>query len=205
MHYSQANTLTSVNLISGFLALLFAPTNSALATALILLAAILDVIDGLVARAAGDDHAFGARLDSLADLLCFCVVPAFTIYSSAWSELSVSAAIVGTMVVLTGAWRLARFPLVSEPEYFVGLPTPLSGVLIMALVWWAPGLVALTCALVLCGLGVTTLRFPTVFVVVRRVRYARRGCATRQPPEGAGQAVTDRRSESQVTGTSPPI
>jgi CDP-diacylglycerol---serine O-phosphatidyltransferase len=199
-----ANMITSISLIAGFAALLLVRTNSALATALLLVAAILDVLDGSLARSAGGDQTFGARLDSLADLLCFCVVPAFTIYSSAPPGLSASASIVGAVVVVSGAWRLARFPLVTEPDYFVGLPTPLSGVVIMAVMLWAPGLVALVCALVLCGLGVTTLRFPSVFTAVGSIRHAARRCSTTLPPEPAGNATTHGRPESHATGTSPP-
>jgi phosphatidylserine synthase len=99
MRRAVANTLTSLNLIAGFAALLLTSINPGLATALVVVAAILDVLDGALARTVGGDHTFGAQLDSLADLECFCVVPAFTIYVSRrpgfrrrrrWSEQSFS-------------------------------------------------------------------------------------------------------------------
>ncbi|HKP90822.1 MAG TPA: CDP-alcohol phosphatidyltransferase family protein [Thermoleophilaceae bacterium] len=165
-----ANAVTSAGLVAGFVALLFVRTKPALAAGLVLLAAILDVVDGVVARRRGGGGAFGARLDSLSDVLCFCAVPAFAVCQRVPSELSVPAAAVGAIVVLSGAWRLARFPLLNEEAYFVGVPTPTSGVLIMVLAWLAPGPVVLAGALVLGGLGLTTIRVPTVFTVGARAR-----------------------------------
>jgi phosphatidylserine synthase len=54
-------------------------------------------------------------------------------------------------VVVAGAWRLSRFPLVQEQGHFVGLPTPAAGVTIMLLVLATPSVAALVGAGVLSG------------------------------------------------------
>ena len=133
-HLTPANMVTSVSLTIGFLALLLAPRSVALVTVIVLLAAILDGIDGTLARRRGGDRTFGAQLDSMADLLCFCVVPAFAMHHAWPGGAWVPAVLAGCGFVLAGAWRLARFPLVQQQDRFVGLPTPAAGTLLMLLV-----------------------------------------------------------------------
>ncbi len=175
-----ANLVTSLSLAVGFLALVATPTQALLATVLVLLAALLDGVDGALARRAGGDRTFGAQLDSLADLLCFCVVPAFALHHVAPSSLAVLWVLGGCCVVLAGAWRLSRFPLVQEQGHFVGLPTPASGVLLMALALWAHPGVALAGALVLSALMVSSVRFPTVLAAAASVRPGDRAHALRR-------------------------
>jgi phosphatidylserine synthase len=88
-HVRPANVVTSLSICAGFLALVATSSQLALATALVLLAALLDVVDGALARRAGGDRTFGAQLDSLADLLCFCVVPALALHHASSSQLPV--------------------------------------------------------------------------------------------------------------------
>ena len=157
-----ANVVTSVSLSAGVVALLLDPAQVALASALVVLAGVLDGVDGALARRRGGDHTFGAQLDSLTDLLCFCVVPAVVLARSAGPGSPSLATAVAVVFVLSGAWRLARFPLVQEQAFFVGLPTPAAGVSAMLLALWTPSYVALVGALVLAGLMVSSLRVPTV-------------------------------------------
>ncbi len=173
-HVGPANLVTSVSLVAGFLALLLVPVRPGAALVLVLTAAVLDGVDGALARRSGKDHTFGAQLDSLADLLCFCVVPAFALYQLAPAQLAPLAAAAGSGVVLAGSWRLSRFPLVQEHGHFVGLPTPASGCLVLPLALWAPPVPALVGAVALSALMASSVRFPTVPVVAARVRRSRR-------------------------------
>ncbi len=179
-HVRPANLVTSVSLTLGFLALLVVPHRVGLATTLVLLAAGLDGLDGALARRSGGDHTFGAQLDSLADLVCFCVVPAFTLHHAVVSGPSAPAVLAPCAVVVAGAWRLARFPLVQQQGHFVGLPTPVAGGLIMLLVLWAPVVVALLGAVVLSALMVSSIRFPTVLAAATTVRPGHRAHALRR-------------------------
>lgn len=165
-HLVPANLVTSTSLAAGVLALLLDPSQVGLATALVVLAAGLDVVDGALARRRGGDHVFGAQLDSLTDLLCFCVVPAVVLHRSAGAAAPVLGRALAVTFVVAGAWRLARFPTVKQERCFVGLPTPAAGGAVMLLVLWAPSGVALAGAVVLAALMVSTVRVPTVLATV---------------------------------------
>jgi len=190
-----ANVVTSISLSAGVVALLLDPAQVGLASALVALAGALDGVDGALARRRGGDHVFGAQLDSLADLVCFCVVPAVVLARSAGAASPSIATIVAVTFVLAGAWRLARFPLVKEQACFVGLPTPAAGVSAMLLVLWAPPSVALLGALVLAGLMVSSLRVPTV----RAAASMRPG---RSDPDRQGRIQSLRRSRVRLVGRS---
>jgi CDP-diacylglycerol---serine O-phosphatidyltransferase len=179
-HVRPANLVTSVSICAGFLALVATSSRLALATALILLAALLDVVDGALARRAGGDHTFGAQLDSLADLLCFCVAPALALHHASSAQPPVTGVLAGSSVILAGAWRLSRFPLVQEQGHFVGLPTPAAGVTIMLLVLGTPPGAALVGAVVLSALMVSSIRFPSVLAAAASVRPGDRAHALRR-------------------------
>lgn len=179
------NLVTSGSLSAGFLALLVAASNVGLATVLVLLAALLDWVDGALARRSACDHTFGSELDSLADLVCFGVVPAYTLYRVLLGELGVIGLLGCLAFLLAGAWRLARFPLVQRTEHFVGLPIPAAGILTMLLAMWCPEAVpALLAAAVLSALMVSTVPFPTVGALARGVIPDR---SATQRPRPAGR------------------
>lgn len=159
-HITPPNLVTSASIAAGFIAMLVAPTHLALATVLVLLAALFDGVDGALARRAGGDRTFGAQLDSLADLLCFCVAPAFILYQAL--DAPVLGAVTSVVFVLAGAWRLARFPLVKQQGHFIGLPTPAAGGVLMLLILWTPVWMAVSSAMVLSALMVSALRCPMV-------------------------------------------
>lgn len=86
-HLGLADAVTAGNAAVGFLAAVAAPTNPALAARLILLAAVGDGLDGVVARRRGGTAA-GPYLDSLADVASFGVAPALLVSHAAltaWS------------------------------------------------------------------------------------------------------------------------
>lgn len=202
-----ANLVTSGSLVAGFVALVATPTQLLLATVLVVLAALLDGVDGALARRAGGDRTFGAQLDSLADLLCFCVVPAYALHHVAPSSLAALWLAAGSGVVLAGAWRLSRFPSVQSKGHFVGLPTPASGVLLMMLALWAHPAVALGGALVLSALMVSSIPFPTVLAAAASVRPGdrahalRRQLGRRPPPPAPRAGVRGRRLRHARPGT----
>ena len=81
------NVLTLLALAAGLSALRFALQERwELAVLAILVAAILDGLDGRIARILKGASRFGAELDSLSDFLCFGVAPAFTLYLWALSD-----------------------------------------------------------------------------------------------------------------------
>ena len=173
-HVTVPNGITTTSLVLGFVALLIADDRLGVAVVLVLVAAVLDGIDGALARRAGGDRTFGAQLDTLTDALCFTVVPAYALHAAVADDAPVLGAAVGATVVVAGAWRLARFPLVQQSGCFVGLPTPAAGALLLLLLLWAPVGLAVVGAVALAALMVSTMRFPTVLAAAASVRPAGR-------------------------------
>ncbi len=140
------NTLTLLALACGLTALLFALQERwEPAVLAIVVAGVLDGLDGRIARILKGTTKFGAELDSLSDFLCFGVAPALTLYL--WSLQS--AGRVGWWLVLLlcicCALRLARFNTISDDvdtplwqrSFFVGMPSPAgAGLALLPMVLW---------------------------------------------------------------------
>jgi CDP-diacylglycerol--serine O-phosphatidyltransferase len=120
--------LTTGNLFCGFFSLLLAVehrfTEAALA---ILVAMVMDLLDGRVARLMKATSQFGVEYDSLADVISFCVAPAFLLYAFALQPLGRAAWFGAFLFLVCGALRLARFNVqtaAADRRFFVGLSTP---------------------------------------------------------------------------------
>jgi CDP-diacylglycerol--serine O-phosphatidyltransferase len=106
----------------------------------ILIAAILDVFDGMVARWLGVSSAIGKDLDSLSDIVSFGVAPSMILMKMLWASwmqdpnaIDISMISIAPAFILAcfGALRLARFnnsP--STTDYFTGVPIPAVGLLV---------------------------------------------------------------------------
>ncbi|MBI4608522.1 MAG: CDP-diacylglycerol--serine O-phosphatidyltransferase [Candidatus Rokubacteria bacterium] len=120
--------LTTGNLFCGFVSLLLTAQHRYAEAALaVLVAIVMDILDGKVARLTKTTTQFGVEYDSLADVVSFCVAPAFLLYGWALSRLGRAAWLAAFLFVICGALRLARFNVASstaDRRYFVGLPTP---------------------------------------------------------------------------------
>lgn len=97
-----------------------------MATMLILLAAVFDFFDGLVARALGVSSPIGKDLDSLADVISFGLAPAILIlYTLLTSGFSLIQAAPVLLIAAFAALRLARFNHdTRQTTDFIGLPVP---------------------------------------------------------------------------------
>lgn len=109
-----------------------------LAVQLILAAAILDGLDGRVARLLGGGSKIGAELDSLADFLNFGVAPGLVIYFWVLEDMPSAAWIAVLAYAVCCVVRLARFNVSdkakdpgSDSSYFVGVPAPAGALLVM--------------------------------------------------------------------------
>ena len=127
---SIPSLLTVGNLFLGVIAIILVfnekPDTAAM---MVLIAMLLDGVDGRVARALNVQSEFGKELDSLSDVISFGVAPAFIMYVVAFQELNPAFAwIVTALFPICGALRLARFNVISSaPGYFIGLPIPAAG------------------------------------------------------------------------------
>ena len=114
------------NLFCGFLALHYAFQGSYVSAAwLVFLGAVLDKMDGKIARAMGKDSLFGIQFDSIVDVCTFGFVPAVIMYQSYLN--SGWGLALAFIFLLCGAVRLARFNTLSlndekDEDYYLGLP-----------------------------------------------------------------------------------
>lgn len=156
--------ITSVNLLAGMATLLYTLNgNYRLGALLVLVAAVLDGLDGKVARRTGTSSDFGKELDSLSDLVSFGVAPAILVFAWQLDKLG-TLGILGCMLfTLCGALRLARFNVLNISTHFVGIPITLAGSMVAVLVLTAGGLPVPVLALlvaVLALLMVSPFKFP---------------------------------------------
>ena len=130
--------LTTGNLFCGFFALVLTMDGRYTeAAAAVYVAMVMDLLDGRVARLMRATSRFGLEFDSLADVVSFCVAPAFLVYSFALSELGRPAWFGAFLFVICGALRLARFNVhtgSSDRRFFTGLSTPAAAAVIVSTV-----------------------------------------------------------------------
>ncbi len=126
---------TLTNLLLGVVSLVFTMDGEfVIAASMILLAMILDGMDGRLARRLDAASPFGKELDSLADLVSFGVAPAILVYAYKMKSLEVVGLIVCISFALCGAVRLARFNILNISTYFIGVPITAAGSLVALLV-----------------------------------------------------------------------
>ncbi|MET9325442.1 phosphatidylcholine/phosphatidylserine synthase [Tsukamurella sp. NPDC003166] len=134
------SVLTVAALCAGLTGVRFAAAGKVdLAIMLVVVAAILDGLDGRVARLLGASTKIGAELDSLADAINFGVTPALILYFVVFPG-SPAGWIVALLFVVAMVLRLARFnTLAADPtapaytrDFFVGVPAPAGALLVLA-------------------------------------------------------------------------
>ena len=137
--YLWPNLITTAALLSGFYSIIASMNgNFNQAIYAIFLAALLDGLDGRVARAIGAQSAFGEQYDSLSDLLAFGVAPAILMYSWSLHDLGRIGLACCFVYTACAAFRLARFNVqigVVDKRYFIGVASPLAAIIIISLVW----------------------------------------------------------------------
>ena len=138
------NMITSLNLLSGLMAIMFTFSgNLMIAAALMALGAFFDFFDGMVARALNVKSEMGKQMDSLADLVSFGVVPGFIMFQlMKQSELlpqwsigdTLLAPYLALIIPVLSAFRLAKFNIdTRQTNSFIGLPTPANALVIGSL------------------------------------------------------------------------
>lgn len=129
------------NLLCGFSSIIEAARdNFARAALLVVVAGILDALDGRIARMTGTASEFGVQLDSLADIVSFGLAPALLAYYWALDSLHRTGWVVAFLFVVGAATRLARFNIqtaIVDRRYFVGLSSPAAAGLVATLIYAA--------------------------------------------------------------------
>lgn len=132
--------VTALNLFAGFLSVVHSINEDFVTAAwLIVVAAIMDVLDGRVARLVKSSSEFGVELDSLADISSFGFAPAVLIYKSYFYSWGFIGIFLCFLPLVFGGIRLARFntqvtDVTEKDSFFKGLPIPSSAISLAAFV-----------------------------------------------------------------------
>ena len=134
--YLLPNLVTILGLCAGLTAIRFALVERwEIAVGLILFAAVIDGLDGLIARRLDAASPFGAELDSLSDFVNFGVAPAVVVYGFALQELGDAGWVFALVFAIGCCLRLARFnvgraaPEAPARTHFTGVPAPAGALL----------------------------------------------------------------------------
>jgi len=144
--YLLPNLFTTAGLFSGFYAIIAAANGDFVqASIAVFVAAVMDGLDGRVARMTGTSSEFGVQYDSLADLVSFGMAPALVMYHWSLSALKFDGEVMGRvgwavafLYAACAALRLARFNTqvgVVDKRWFIGLASPAAAGLMMSFVW----------------------------------------------------------------------
>lgn len=144
--YLLPNLFTTGGLFAGFFAIIAASQGRfGAACVAIFVAAILDGVDGRVARLTNTQSEFGTQYDSLADLVSFGMAPAMVMYHWSLVAMRVDGATAGKLGWLAAflyaacaALRLARFNsqvAQVDKRWFIGLASPAAAGLMASFVW----------------------------------------------------------------------
>ena len=130
------NLFTALALLAGFYAVIKALEGEYMVAGwAIVAAAVLDMLDGRIARLINAQSEFGAQFDSLSDVICFGIAPAVLAHQWGLAELGRFGFAVAFFFTAAAAVRLARFNVAHgshDPRFFHGLPSPMAGVTVAA-------------------------------------------------------------------------
>jgi CDP-diacylglycerol--serine O-phosphatidyltransferase len=163
--YVLPNLFTTANLFCGFYSIIASMKGMfEIAAITILIAAVLDSLDGRIARMTHTTSRFGGEYDSLCDLVTFGVAPAIMIYNWSLFAFLKWGWLAAFLFVVCGALRLARFNVqvgIIENRVFNGLPIPGGAAVLATGVW-------LFYSNYVGGSG----RFPNLFILIGVVAVA---------------------------------
>ena len=166
-----------------------------LALAAIVFAAILDGVDGRLARLLKGTSRFGAELDSLSDFVNFGVAPSLILYFWGLHDLKSAGWIAALAFAICAGLRLARFNVMSEDpdrpawaaNFFVGVPAPAGAIIVLLPIYAvflgfprSPFLIWATLVYTLAVAGLMVSRLPVL---------SGKRVGTRVPPEMVGPVV----------------
>jgi CDP-diacylglycerol--serine O-phosphatidyltransferase len=184
--YLLPSAFTIGNMLLGFYAIVRAYRGDFRdAAVMVMVAGVLDALDGRIARLTGTESEFGKEYDSLADVFTFGVAPALLAYFWGLEEHGRLGWLIPLYYLVCTATRLARFNVqtkIVDSRYFVGLPSPAAAGGVVSVIFFAPdddwkpwAAAALAGSLVVLGtLMVSTFRYRSFKKVNLRQRWSYR-------------------------------
>lgn len=143
--YLLPSLFTLANLFFGFLSLVFTfHAKYGWAALWIIFAAIMDGLDGIIARSTKTQSEFGSQFDSLVDSFSFGAAPAVLLFFWGLKEAGTSGIFFSFVYLAAGILRLARYNVIqiqkSQPDrrYYTGLTIPSASVMISSIIFFHP-------------------------------------------------------------------
>ena len=190
------NVITLLALCAGLTAIRMAfEDRYVLALAAVVFAAVLDGLDGRLARLLKGTSRFGAELDSLSDFVNFGVAPALILYFWGLHELKSAGWIAAMVFAICTGLRLARFNvMIDDPDrpawtanFFVGMPAPAGAITVLLPIYLSflglPRSEVLTWIMLFYTLGIALL------MVSRLPVFSGKRVGTRVPTEMVGPVI----------------
>jgi CDP-diacylglycerol--serine O-phosphatidyltransferase len=169
--YLLPTMFTTGNLCCGFFSLIASAREQyEMAAILIIVAGVLDGLDGRIARMTGTTSEFGVEYDSLADIASFGIAPAFLAFEWALAPFHRVGWLVAFLFVACAATRLARFNIqhgTADKRFFAGLPSPAAAGMVATVAFAFPDPPAQLGWSVLIGVLVAA----AALLMVSRIRY----------------------------------
>jgi len=171
--YLVPNLLTTGSLFAGFYAIVASIQGDfTWASLAILLAIVLDGLDGTVARLTKSTSSFGLQYDSLCDLTAFGIAPAVLIYAWALAPYGRIGWLAAFIFAACGALRLARFNVLAQAGGgsldFRGLPIPAAAGVLASIVYLAEDFSAKPYVPLIL---IAALGYLLAFLMVSTIRY----------------------------------
>ncbi len=172
--YLVPNAITCTSMFFGFLAIIWSAQGGRFSEACfaLLISALMDGLDGKVARLTHSSSEFGVQFDSLADLVAFGIAPAVLMFQWQLHHLGRLGVAIAFVYAACGALRLARFNVnahTGSKRYFMGLPIPAGSCTLVMFVFFA---MYATESLPKLTLGLAAIvTFCTGLLMVSNVRY----------------------------------
>jgi CDP-diacylglycerol--serine O-phosphatidyltransferase len=190
------NIITLLALCAGLTAIRMAfEDRYGLALAAVVFAAVLDGLDGRLARLLKGTSRFGAELDSLSDFVNFGVAPALILYFWGLHDLKSAGWIAAMVFAICTGLRLARFNvMIDDPDrpawtvnFFVGMPAPAGAITVLLPIYLSflglPRSAVLTWIMLFYTLGIALL------MVSRLPVFSGKRVGTRVPSEMVGPVI----------------
>ena len=169
--FAISDGISLMNMLCGFISILFAINHNFNASAILMIIAIMfDSVDGWVARKINrnDEFKFGQNIDSLSDAISFGAAPAvffYTISNTIAHNLSILPIITSLLIVTCGILRLTRYNAIADhikTRDFIGFPIP--GIAIILATLYLSGLfniyLALILMIIVSLLMISNVRYP---------------------------------------------
>ena len=169
--YLLPNLITTGALFAGFYAII-SVVNAAWESACIaiIIAGLLDALDGRIARLTKTQSEFGVQYDSMSDLVAFGVAPAMLLFGWALADFGKIGWVISFLYLACAAMRLARFNTSPDTSVFYGLASPAAANTLATGVWlWVDTLPPIDS--MSARVGVAAFASVIALLMVSNVRY----------------------------------